>query len=269
VKVAAYIRGNGARTNERVLHFGESLGAEFSERERPIECDLAIQAGFQITPAMADAMDRSVPIIILENPVWHYGDKLLTYTWAYNGLNGLGFTPHPDGRPHRLSPTLSPWKDPFEGQTTVFGQVEHDKALRGADIYAWAEYVQEVLPGAVFREHPVMVDGRFEEVEPFDDCLARTSLAVTYSSTVGAEAVIAGIPTIAMSEGSLAYSMATHNLWDEPITPDRSEWLYDLSYRHWSYGEPLDIEYILSGYEEARAAAERGEYDNMSNGRAQ
>lgn len=269
MKVAAYIRGNESRTNDRVKHFGGALGAEFSTREVPIECDLAIQAGFQISPAMKDAMDRGIPFIILENPVWHYGDKLCTYTWAYNGLNGLGYCPPPDGRVHRPSPTLSPWKDPFEGQITVFGQVEHDKALRGADIYAWAEFVQEVLPGAVFREHPVMVDARFEEVGSFEECLARTSLAVTYSSTVGAEAVIAGIPTVAFNEGSLAYPVSTHNLWDEPITPDRAEWLYGLSYRHWSVGEPLDIEYILSGYDEARAQAERGDYDNMSNGRAQ
>lgn len=269
MRIAAYVRGNTSRTNERVVHFGEALGAEYSLRERPIDCDLAIQAGFQISPAMQDAMERRIPIIILENPVWHYGDKPSTYTFGYNGLNGCSYVPESSARPPRPAPELLPWRDPFSGQTTVFGQVENDKALRGADIYAWVEWVQEVVPSAVFREHPVMVDQNDPQLEPFEDCLARTSLAITYSSTVGAEAVIAGIPTIAISEGSLAYPVSTHTLSDKPITPDRTEWIHQLSWRHWSTDEQVDTDYILSGYDEARAAAEKGEYDNMSNGNAQ
>jgi hypothetical protein len=269
VRIAAYVRGNPSRTNERVQHFGEALGATFSTRESPIECDLAIQAGFQISPAMADAMDRGVPIIILENPCWHNGDKPATYTWGYNGLNGLGFVPDTEDRPDRPHPSLQEWKDPFEGQITVFGQVESDKALRGADIDAWRRGICEILPHAHFREHPVMVGQNDAPLGPFEECMARTSLAVTYTSTVGAEAVILGIPTISCHEGSLAYAVSSHSIADAPVAPDRTEWIRELSYRHWRTSELVDTKYILSGYEEARAAAQQGEYDNMSNGRDQ
>ncbi len=269
MKVVAYVRGNDSRTNERVRHFGEALQAEFRVREDPVDCDLAIQAGFQISPAIRHAMDNGTPIIILENPVWHYGDKMATYTFGYNGLNGLAFVPESKFRPARPKPELEPWIDPFSGQITVFGQVEHDKALRGADIYEWVDWVRTVCPAAIFREHPVMVDTNHDDVGCFEECMAATSLAITYSSTVGAEAVIRGIPTVAFNEGALAYPMATHGLGDAPITPSRAEWLHGLSYRHWSLDEEIDTNYILSGYEEARNRAERGEYDNMSNGRDQ
>lgn len=246
----------------------EALGAEISDREHPIKCDLAIQAGFQISPAMRDAMDNGTPIIILENPVWYEGDKSDSYTWAFNGLHGGGQVPVPPSEP-RNAPPLQPWRDWTSGQITIFGQVENDKNLRGVDIYEWVEWIQQIVPNAVFREHPIMVDQNDAPLEPFGICLAKTSLAITYSSTVGSEAVIAGIPTIAFSKESLAYPVASHSISDAPVTPDRDTWLHELSWRHWNVNEPVDVQYILSGYEEALDKAQRGEYDNMSNGRVQ
>lgn len=262
MRIAAYVRGNPSRTNERVIHFGEALGARFSTRESPIACDLAIQAGFQISPAMADAMSHGIPIIILENPVWDHGDKMATYVWGYNGLNNLGWAPQtpPEGR---YSPACDSWKPRGKGATIIFGQVEHDKSLRGADIYAWVEEMFLRYPNAEFREHPVMLDrDELEALEPFEDCLERCTTAVTFNSTVGAQAVIRGIVTDVYHPGS----------WAWPVRGgmrDRKEWLHDLSWRHWSTDEEIDVNWILSGYDNARAQAEQGLYDNMSNGRKQ
>lgn len=269
MKIAAYCRATNSNTNKRVIHFGQALGASLETRERPVECDLAIQAGFQISPAMKDAMDRRIPIIILENPVWHYGDKSATYTWGYNGLNGLSTGGYMGNRPIRPHPDLQPWKDHTDGDWTIFGQVENDKALRGADIYEWVEYMQNLYPMAGFREHPIMLDAReMADQESFSDCMARTSLAITYTSTVGAESVIAGTPTISDHAGSWAYDVSSRST--EPVrTPDRREWIAELSWRHWSTHESVDVNYILGGYGRAKADAEAGKYDNMSNGRAQ
>lgn len=265
MKIVAYIRANQSTTNDRVFHFAKALGAEVTYRENPVrDCDLAIQAGFQISPAMQDAMARDIPIIILENPVWGKSDGI--YTWAYNGLGGLGFVPKPPDEP-RAAPELSPWREWHSGQITIFGQVPNDKALRGADINEWARTVKKVVPSAKFRPHPITIDQRFEDVEPFEDVMGRTSLAITYSSTVGAQAVIAGVPTVAMHEGSLAWDMATHTLSEAPRAPERAEWLHALSYRH--IGDSVPVQYVLGGYEEARDRASRGLYDNMSNGRPQ
>jgi len=242
----------------------------WSTRGRPVEnSDLVVTAGFQITSANADAMGRGIPIIILENPVWYTGHRMDSYTWAYNGLHGLGYLPTPPDTP-RPHPTLKPWKEWETGQITVFGQVPTDKAVRGNDMQLWRESVKAALPTSVYREHPIMIPSKHHhKIEPFDVCLDKTSLAVTYTSTCGSEAVIAGIPTIACHEGSLAYSVASHNLSDKPITPCRDEWIHGLAWRQWTIHEKLDTNYILSGYNEARADAEAGRYDNMSNGRPQ
>lgn len=262
MRIAAYVRGNASRTNERVTHFGDALGARLSTRERPIECDLAIQAGFQISPAMEDAMERGIPIIILENPCWHFGDKPASYVWGYNGLNGRSWAP-PTPAEERYHPVLEPWKPINSMDTVIFGQVEHDKSLRGGDIYAWIENMQKAYPYAEVREHPVMLDrDELEHLEPFESVLMRCSHAITFSSTAGAEAVIQGITTEVYHDGSWAWPVRGGKC-------DRREWIHDLSWRHWTTDKPVDVKWILSGYDEALAKAQRGEYDNMSNGRLQ
>jgi len=269
MKVAAYMRPNESRTNERIAHFGEALGAEITYRDNPINCDLAITAGFQIHPGMTAAMEQGVPIIVLETPVWHFGDKHASYTWAYNGLHGGGWTP-PVPDYERYTPHLHPWRDWEEGEITIFGQVHKDKALRGSDHAAWILSVQSALPKATYRPHPITINKFAEDqLEPFDEVMARTTLAITYTSTTGSECVIAGIPTIAVHPGSLAYEVASHTLTEAPKTPDRWDWIRKLAFRHFWTQEPVDTEYVLSGYDEARARAENGEYDNMSNGRKQ
>lgn len=264
MNVVAYVRHNDSRTNDRVKHFGNALGARFSTREEPVKCDLAIQAGFQITPAMQDAMSRGIPFIILENPVWHYGDKMETYTWGYNGLNGLGMAPSVQDKPSRPHPDLQQWKDYRSGHYTIFGQMENDKSLRGADIYEWADWMGTRYPQAAFREHPKMLSAEDEySQEDFAACMARTSLAITFNSTVGAECVIHGIPTICYHPGSWA--------WEVQGTehPCRETWIKKLSWRHWSLNEAIDVDYILGGYKNARIQSKQGNYDNMSNGNAQ
>ena len=267
-------RGYDSQTNWRLDHFAKAFkeaGHQVFEstRKRPVRgTELVVTAGFQITDANADAIARGVPIIILENPVWSDTSRQESYTWAYNGLHGGGYLPTPTHT--RSHPPLKPWKDWESGQKTIFGQVPTDKAVRGHDLQAWREQVELVLPDAIYREHPIMIPSKLhKDMQAFEDCLDATSLAITFTSTCGAEAIIAGIPTIACHQGSLAYPMASHTLSDTPITPCRDEWIRDLSWRNWSIYEELDVPYILSGYDKARADAEAGHYDNMSNGRPQ
>lgn len=258
MKIMAYYRSNESRTNDRVTHFGKALGARFSTRERPEECDLAIQCGFQISPAMKDAMERGTPIIILENPVWHYGDKMETYIYGYNGLNGLSTGGVVDSLPPRPHPELGEMV-PRGEEVWVIGQIVSDKAVRGADIRAWYREMGRKHPTAQFREHPGMIDRRFvPPAEPLEEMFDRSALIVTYTSTVGAEALIYGVPTYVEHPGGWAYGVE-----------DREEWIHMLSWRHWSITDSIDVDTILSGYDRAKADAEAGNYDNMSNGRAQ
>ena len=251
MKIVGYLRGNN-QSDRKVRYFGDACNASYELRTNPRECDLAIHWGFKPSDALTFTIENNIPFIILENPVW--GDRYSTFTWAYNGLNGLGTTPSAEGLPSRYKPDMKPWKD--HGEITIFGQVPGDRALYGLDINEWVDSVAGVLPGSHIRRHPCMVDQNHVKQEPLAECLARTGLAVTYSSTVGAEAVIQGIPTISMHEGSLAYPVSTHSLSDAPRPFNRDKWLHELSYRHISIGEDVPVDYILGGYDDIREVCE-------------
>jgi hypothetical protein len=52
-------------------------------------------------------------------------------------------------------------------------------------------------------------------------------------------AVLAGIPVFADDDDCVAWAVANHDLdqINDPLMPDRTQWLYDLSAAHWSDGE--------------------------------
>jgi hypothetical protein len=257
-KIVAAFRTNVSRTNERLQHVATQMGAVKTTREEPIrDADLVLQCGFQISPVLEDAMSRGIPFLILENGCWHAGDKTKTFTLAYNGLCNGGFMP-PEPAEERPKPDLRPMRPRDSGRTTIFGQMRGDKSLRGLDMDEWVRETLLSHPDATFRPHPNMVPSWEQRaLEPFQDCLDATSLAITYSSTVGAECLIQGIETVAEHPGSFAY----------PCDGDREAWLHWLSWRHWEIDQPFDSKWVLSGYEEARALAEAGHYDNCNNGR--
>ena len=80
--------------------------------------------------------------------------------------------------------------------------------------------------------------------------LDRTLRAVTYSSTVGAEALIYGCESRPECAGSSAYGVKS-----------RVQWLHDMSWRQFSNGELGQVEavkHILTAYDEARERAKGG-----------
>jgi hypothetical protein len=236
------------------------MDAVKTTREHPVkDADLVIQSGFQISPVLEDAMDRGIPFLIIENPVWHAGDKVRTFTIAFNGLNNGGWMPKAP-EIERPKPDLRPMKARDSGRTTIFGQMKGDKSLRGLDMDEWVAQKITETPDATFRPHPYMEPSwEWSALEPLQECLDATSQAITYSSTVGAECLIQGIATVAEHEGSFVY----------PFNGDREAWLHWLSWRHWEIDRPFDSKWVLSGYEEARERAQRGIYDNCNNGRPQ
>lgn len=254
MKITAHIRGTDCASDRKVKHFAEGLGARLESRNAPVESDLVIQWGYKPTPALAGAQEKGTPFIILENGVW--GERSRTYSWAYNGLHNRGYVPTPPVGRSRYAPELGQWKDPHDGDWIIFGQVENDRSLEGGDVYAWAEYMQERWPQATFREHPKMLsETQASAQEPFEDALDRCSLAITYSSTVGPQAVIRGIPTVAASTLSLATDVSGRTVLETVDEPwrNRRQWIHELSWRHIYMEEDVPAAYILSGYEYALA----------------
>lgn len=93
----------------------------------------------------------------------------------------------------------------------------------------------------VFRNHANIKwsDGKQSTLqEDFENA----SVCVTYSSGSAIDAVIAGVPTIAVDEGNFAYPICSKTI-DDINSPylstldERTQWLQELSYCQWSRAE--------------------------------
>ena len=97
-----------------------------------------------------------------------------------------------------------------------------------------------------FRPHPAGGNPNLLPVAPdFSDCRA----AVVLNSSVGVQAVMAGVPTITMDEGSMAWDVTGHSL-DDIRTPDRRPWCHFLAWTQWSHDEIREgkpIEHLFEG----------------------
>lgn len=127
-----------------------------------------------------------------------------------------------------------------EGYTLLIGQVPGDMSLNGGRLDGWIEATAANLSGrVVYRPHPLATGRRADRVRglerhegPLSEALAGAGLVVTWNSNAGVEAVLAGVPTVAMDEGSMAFPVTGHAL-GEVVRPDRREWAARLAWCQW------------------------------------
>lgn len=187
------------------------------------------------------------PVLVMER-----GHLPPRFEWTSCGFNGLAgkavYAKANDGgerwRTH-FGHLEKPWTD-GRGYALVCGQVLGDAALWGCNFRHWAQKVTDELKAkgqkVIYRAHPFALEkqkdrwcpkGALFSTRPYAADLADASLVVTYNSTAGVEAVLAGVPTVAFNAGSMAWPVTTHDLQSEPIRPERSAWAHDLAWSSW------------------------------------
>lgn len=143
----------------------------------------------------------------------------------------------------------------------IIGQIPDDGSLQGADIIAWLEATvravkQRTARPIVVRPHPgtrprdlkrmmrSLTGDRQVHVDlpptgTIHDALADCWVCVTYSSSASVDALLMGVPAIAMSPASIAWPVTDHDLAavENPTLYPREQWLYDLCYAQWSPAE--------------------------------
>lgn len=262
MKVAIALRHEESFTNKRSRPVGHGLAllghdVRYMGRENSARgYDLLVQTGFAQSRALLTAIDRRIPYIIMEAPMWRPLGKIDENTrasWGYNGLVGGAWAP-PAPDEDRPKPTLLPLKEPG-GATIIFGQKPTDHSLRGVDHVKWVLEMQRKYPDAELRHHPLMhIDP--DRQEPLSCALDRCYRAVTYTSTVGVEALIAGCVSEVHGRQSAAYG----------IDPElREPWLHELSWRNFDFEEYATAKvavHIMSGYDEARERALLGNVEH-------
>lgn len=178
---------------------------------------------------------------------------------SIDGMNGLGTAPSApssDRWDKHFSHLLKPWK---EGNTPndalIIGQVPGDPTLYGTDMFQWVdEMIAELAAhgyGSIFRCHPYVQNkinrGELPAWNPkppvlystatLEEDFARTSLVVTFSSNTGVEAILNGIPTMALHPGSMVYNLSSQDFTNPQTRPDRASWCNDMGYRQWTMDE--------------------------------
>jgi hypothetical protein len=264
MRVAIHLKPHKTTVNERSACLGRLLEARghkvtWTTRDFVVPTDLTIQTCFAPSVALKSAIEHQIPFLVMEAPYFRtFYDKNHSAAWGYNGLAGGSWRPDPpiEARP---KPELQPMRD--EGKTLIIGQKPTDISLRGSDHIQWLLDRFDEFPEADFRPHPLMIYPR-ETFPSIEEALVGYKQVITYNSTVGVDATIAGCEVRVDGPCSLAPKAGV----------SREEWIHDLS---WSMADYTDFEAlvdnILSGYEEARERMRSGLHELAQvkpNGRA-
>lgn len=183
-----------------------------------------------------------IPLLIMERG--HVGDRmcLTSCGWGELGRRGKYAAVEDGGERWRrmFGHLMHPWVHRTPGRALIIGQVENDAALRGLVLREWVEqqisFLQNQGWSANYRPHPMVRQSKQTLAEE----LAGVSLCITYNSTTGVEAVLAGVPTVTLDEGAMAWPVTSHTV-PEMIYPDRDSWAHRLAWTTW------EIEEIIHG----------------------
>ncbi len=177
----------------------------------------------------------------------------------------------------RFARQMQPWKGNTHGPIVIMGQMPGDMATKPfVNFFDWVydtyKAAQE-LDGVIwFRPHPGMTlpkpkalqkhhkhcvhadedeiwrgwrkateEGLHVTKHELSHVLNLAGRIVTFNSNSGVDAVLAGVPTIAMDAGSMVWDIVGHHLRDI-VMPDRTTWAHALAWKQWAREE------IESGY---------------------
>ena len=204
-----------------------------------------IQTGFARSTAILSAIYQEIPYLIMEAPIFRDEYPMMgASTFTYNGLQAGGTRPKAPEQ-ERKKPKLL---DGHDGKTIIIGQKPMDHSLRGSDHIAWLQEKMDEYPEAELRHHPLMVPK--DTLEPIAVALSKCRRTISHTSTASVDSLIAGCEAICEHPANEAYGVG-----------NREEWLHQLSWLNFTHGELARAEiaeWILSGYEQAEAEAEKG-----------
>ena len=268
VAVATYTNGNPRKALyqgllERALTDAGHKLVHHPIGSLPPPCDFAVFWGTKTAP-IPILRERRIPFLVSE--MRYFGPRQGAASLGWNHLARRAIRPAPSAAP-RPRPRLAPWKHDNVGKVMILGQVPRDAAVQNIDIRQWeadafAEARRVWGRETVYRPHPNRLKnaGLSIPIAPIEVALADENvwLAVSYNSCAGVDAVSAGVPTVTIDEGSMAWDVASHSIGERKM-PDREAWAHWISYTQWSqdeFGNGAALAHMMRSFDEARADAE-------------
>lgn len=186
----------------------------------------------------------------------YVGDRREYTSLGWNGLNNYAcFPSYPEDGGERfkaIGGEIHPWKYQDDKPVLLLGQLKNDQSLKGEDIEKiYREWVRRIDRPVIFRQHPEAIKrGIYLNVpntipsegtlyEAFDNC----SYALAFNSNSLLDAVMYGVPAVAMDKGTMAWGLCGENI-GHIIRPEREKRLYEIAHTQWTLdeiatGEPL------------------------------
>jgi hypothetical protein len=271
VKVHVYLTGHNPVHDAVLTAFYQGVDlstgntVQLLDVHKPLPCDVAVVFGIRkekvpISYPRGEVIRRQreagKPVVVLETGYVKRGDGPEAYYAAgLNGLNGRADFRNKgraSDRWDQLGVSLTPWSQ-HGIHILVCGQVPWDASVQHIDYCGWVRQTIAKLNAytsrhIVFRPHPMAANFNFGPLHgaqisppgrPFEEDLRGCHTVVTFNSNAAVDAVIAGIPAIAMDPGSMAWDVTEHDLSriEFPIKPDRDQWAANLAYSQWTQQE--------------------------------
>jgi hypothetical protein len=199
--------------------------------------------GVRNKPAMASG-ERC---LVLER-----GYFLNRFRWTsagFGGLNGRADFRTENAGSERAAPHLhlvKPWRGHHDGAyVLLLGQVYGDAAVSNVDFPKWLAATARDLVRAGHRVRvryhplepkraPLPRENVVESADtPLSVDLAGAKWCVSYNSNSGVDAVLAGIPTVTVDKGAMAWDVTGHDPVTPPPMPDRTRWFERLAFCQW------------------------------------
>ena len=231
-------------------------GTYHSAKDKPdVDCDLAVFWSHRPKHIINHQLEAGRDYLVLERG--YVGDRYVFASAGFNGLNGRAefcADNMPGDRWEKyFSHYMQRWRNDHGDYVLIAGQIQGDASIEGLDVRAWCQDVCDRIKAihpdirVRFRQHPVElqrgirwnVTGAEWSNAPLVNDFDGARCCITYNSNTGVEAVLAGVPTVAMDAGSMAWPVSAHELDLDPPKPDRTQWAHNLAYCQWT---ELEIE---------------------------
>lgn len=217
--------------------------------------DFCVTWGIKPQQAVRTLKEKKVPFLVMERG--YLPDRFKFSSLGWGGLNNRAMFPECQDSGERFArywpDLLKPWKEGGD-YVLLCGQCPGDASIYGLNLDKWSQEITDILiekgERVIFRPHPlVRRRGRIHNPrgavlsknEDFQADLAFAKYCVTYNSNAGVESVCAGVPTITLDQGAMAWPVSTHDFNVPTIKPDRTAWVRQLAWCNWT------IEEIASG----------------------
>ena len=226
------------------------INVEHARYNTQIDCDLAVFWSHKFDLVIQRQRQAGRDYICME--AGYIGERY-EHLWSlgFNGLNGRADFLNddvPGDRWSRLESDahLQPIRAARVGYPLLLGQVPGDANVRGVNLPAFYAVAKRHFPDLVFRPHPLHAYASKAlpqcRAETLAEALDGASFAITHNSNAGVDAVLRGVPVIAMDEGSMVYGLAGHSFKIPPppvTTESRLAWAHRIAYAQWT---PEEIE---------------------------